>query len=214
MLPEPYDAADGKLIVREMTELLVLDLVRKKKVTKQITLTLCYDRESLVVLQAGRSMRDTIYGVAKTGKPYRGTVNPDYYGRPAPKNAHGTGNLDHYTSSTKQIMNAMMALYDRIVDKNLLVRRMYVVAANVVDEHQADEDSENGFGQMDLFTDYEAMEKEKQEREKRLEKERKIQEAMIGVKKKFGKNAMLKGMKLLEGGTARERNGQIGGHKA
>ena len=211
VLPEPYDAADGKLIVREMTELLVLDLVRKKKVTKQITLTLCYDRESLVVLQAGRSMRDTIYGVAKTGKPYRGTVNPDYYGRPAPKNAHGTGNLDHYTSSTKQIMNAMMALYDRIVDPELQIRRVYVVACGLIPEQDIPQEAPV---QMDLFTDYAGLER-KREAEKAAEaREKKLQLATLVMQERYGKNAVLKGMNLDKRGTTITRNGMIGGHKA
>ena len=196
----PYAADKARLVVQEMADSLALDLVDKRIKTNQMVLTVGYDIENLTDVSRASS--------------YKGEVTTDRYGRRVPKHAHGTINLEHYTSSTIEVVKAVLELYDRIVDKNLLVRRMYVVAANVVDEHQADEDSENGFGQMDLFTDYEAMEKEKQEREKRLEKERKIQEAMIGVKKKFGKNAMLKGMNLLEGGTARERNGQIGGHKA
>ena len=211
VLPEPYNAVDGKLIVREMTELLVLDLVRKNLVTKQITLTLHYDRESLIALNTGRTMRDTVYSVAKTGKPYAGEVGTDYYGRVAPKPAHGTGNLDHYTSSGRAIVQAMMDLYDRITDPDLLIRRVYVVACNLIPESEIPAE---GPQQLDLFTDYAELERKKAEEQAAEARERKLQKATLVMQEKFGKNAILKGMNLQKKGTTIARNGQIGGHRA
>lgn len=194
----PYDAKQAKIIVREMTDALVLDLVEKKLVTDQIVLDIGYDIENLT----NPDIR----------KKYHGEVKADRYGRFVPKHAHGTANLDTKTSSTAKIMDAVLDLYERIVDKNLLVRRVYVTANRVVDEHTVSNQTE--FTQMDLFTDYQALaEKQKAEQEKR-EKERRLQEAMLSVKKKYGKNAMLKGTNLQEGATTIDRNNQIGGHRA
>ena len=211
VLPEPYNAVDGKLIVREMTELLALDLVRKKQVTKQLTLTVNYDRESLIVLRAGRSAKDTVYGIASTGKRYAGEVGADYYGRVAPKAAHGTGNLDHYSSSGKAIVGTMMDLYDRIVDPDLLVRRVTVAACGLIPE---DEIPAEGPQQLDLFTDYAALERKKAEEQAAEAREKKLQQAALVMQEKFGKNAVLKGMNLQKKGTTIARNSQIGGHRA
>lgn len=211
VLPEPYSAADGRLIVREMTELLVLDLVRKNVVTKQITLTVHYDRESLVVLRAGKSIADTVFGVAGTGLPYTGTVAADYYGRPAPAHAHGTGSLDRWTSSTKVIMKEMMALYDRIVDPGLLIRRVNISANHLIPENEIPKE---GPVQLDLFTDYEALERRKEQERAEEAKEKRLQKATLVMQEKFGKNAILKGMNLEKKATTIARNGQIGGHRA
>ena len=211
VLSEPYDAVDGKLIVREMTELLVLDLVRKNVATKQITLTINYDRESLIVLNTGRTAKDAVYGVAKTGKPYTGSVASDPYGRVVPKYAHGTGNLDHYTSSTRVIIQAMMELYDRIVDPDLLIRRVTVVACNLIPENEIPAE---GPQQLDLFTDYAELERKKAEEQAAEAREKKLQKATLVMQEKFGKNAVLKGMNLQKKGTTIARNGQIGGHRA
>lgn len=194
----PYNFAKGKLIVREMTDLLVLDLVEKRLVTDQMVLTVGYDIENLT--DPARR------------KKYTGEITVDHYGRRIPKHAHGTVNLGRQTSSTKLIMDAVMDLYDRIVDKNLLVRRINVVANRLVDEGSVQ--AEETYEQLDLFTDYTAVSKSRAEEEKVLAKERKLQEAMLSVKKKYGKNAMLKGMNLEEGAMTIERNNQIGGHKA
>ena len=211
VLPEPYNAVDGKLIVREMTELLALDLVRKNVVTKQITLTVNYDRESLVVLRAGRNAKETVYGVAKTGLPYAGEVGEDYYGRMCPKHAHGTGNLDHYTSSSRAIMNVMMELYDRIIDPDLLIRRVTVAACGLIPEKDIPEE---GPVQLDLFTDYAELERKKEAEKAAEAKEKRLQKATLIMQERFGKNAVLKGMNLQEKGTTIERNGMIGGHRA
>ena len=211
VLPEPYNAVDGKLIVREMTELLVLDLVRKNLVTKQVTLTLNYDRESLIVLNAGAGAKKPVYGVAKTGKPYTGTVGTDYYGRVCPKHAHGTGNLDRYTSSGRAIVNAMMELYDRIIDPDLLIRRITIAACGLIPEKDIPEEAPV---QLDLFTDYAELERKKDEAKAAEAKEKRLQKATLLMQERFGKNAVLKGMNLQEKATTIERNGMVGGHRA
>ena len=211
VLPEPYNAVDGKLIVREMTELLVLDLVRKNLVTKQVTLTLNYDRESLIVLNAGAGAKKPVYGVAKTGKPYTGTVGTDYYGRVCPKHAHGTGNLDRYTSSGRAIVNAMMELYDRITDPDLLIRRITIAACGLIPEKDIPEEAPV---QLDLFTDYAELERKKEEAKAAEAKEKRLQKATLLMQERFGKNAVLKGMNLQEKATTIERNGMVGGHRA
>ena len=192
----PYDFDKGRLIVREMTELMVLDLVRKRLVTKQIVLDIGYDRESLT---------------GDRGKDYTGPVAMDHYGRRVPKHAHGTERLDYYTSSTHAIMAAVLKLYDRVVNKNLLIRRLNIAACNLISEEDIPEEKPL---QLDMFTDYEQLEKDAKERRTAEEKERKLQRVTLQIQDRFGKNAMLKGMNLVEGGTTIERNGQIGGHKA
>ena len=190
----PYTAEKGKLITREMTDLLVLDLVDKGLVTNQMVLTVGYDRENLADPQRL--------------KAYRGPVTKDHYGRAVPKHAHGTANLQSYTSSTRQITEAVMDLYDRIVDKDLLVRRINIVACNVRLEREVVQ--EQTCYQMDLFADPADQEAEAAT----LEREKRRQKAVLDIRKKFGKNAILKGMNLEEGATAKDRNAQIGGHKA
>ena len=196
----PYNSAKAKLVVREMTDLLVLDLVEKHLVTDQLTLTIGYDIENLTN--------------PETASRYKGEVKTDRYGRKVPKHAHGTSNLNEPSSSTKQIIDAVMELYDRIIDRNLLVRRITVAANRLTDEAAAGARKQEDFVQMDLFTDYEELEKQKQENEAKMKKERALQEAILSVKKKFGKNAILKGMNLEEGATGAQRNNQIGGHRA
>lgn len=198
VLQYPYDFEKAKLVVKEMTDALVLDLVEKGLVTNQLTLTVGYDIENLTDLNSR--------------KKYQGEVKTDRYERKIPKHAHGTANLEGYSSSTKQIMAAMLELFDRIVDKNLLIRRLNVTANRVIDEKSMPKPPQ--YQQMDFFTDY-AAEQEKQKAEQaELAREKKIQEAMIDIKKKFGKNAVLKGTNLSEGATGKDRNNQIGGHKA
>ena len=211
VLKEPYDYEKSRLIVKEMTELLVLDLVKKRLVTKQVTLTIGYDRESLTVISRGKTMKDTAYAVKKTGKPYEGKVTADPYGRPHPRHAHGTGNLDRYTNSTKKIMRTMMELFTRVVDPELLIRRVNVCACNLIRENDIPAE---GPEQLSLFFDYETVKKEREAEKIEEEKERNIQRAMLNLQGRFGKNAVLKGMNLMEGATTVERNGQVGGHKA
>ena len=200
VLSEPYDFEKTRLIIREMTELLVLDLLDKHLVTDQMVLTVGYDIENLT----DKSRRNA----------YSGEVVTDRYGRKIPKHAHGTANLKEKTSSISIIMDAVMELYDRIMDPALLTRRMSVVAANVVDESEAEAQKKETYEQLTLFTDIEAEEERKKEEKAALLKERKAQEAVLAIRKKFGKNAILKGTNLEEGATTIDRNRQIGGHKA
>ena len=195
----PYDAEKAKLVVREMADALSLDLVEKRLVTDQIVITVGYDIENLTD--------------PERRKKYRGEVVTDRYGRQIPKHAHGTENLESFTSSTQKMVEAASVLYDRIVDKNLLIRRMNITANNIVEEKAAPQKN-NSYQQLDLFTDYAAEEEQEKQEALRLDRERKLQEATITIKKKFGKNAILKGMSLQEGATAKNRNEQIGGHKA
>jgi DNA polymerase V len=193
VLSEPYTFEKARTIVREMTEGLVMDLVEKKLVTDQVVLTVGYDTRSL------------------TGD-YQGPVENDWYGRKVPKPAHGSENIGRQTSSTKLILAAMLRLYDRIVGKGLLVRRMYVVANHVVPAEEVSR--EPAYEQLDLFTDYEEAERRRREEEESLEKEKRLQETMLDIKQRFGKNAILHGTSYREEATGRDRNRQIGGHKA
>ena len=197
VLSEPYTWEKAKLIVREMADLLVLDLVDKGLVTNQMVLTVGYDRESLTDSNISRS--------------YHGPVTTDHYGRKVPKHAHGTANLHRYTSSTKLITDAVMELYDRIMDPGLLVRRINLTAAGVIRETDIPE--ENGMAQLDLFAD-DTVQQQREAEDAQLAREKRRQKAVLDIRKKFGKNAILKGMNYKEGATARERNSQIGGHKA
>ena len=187
----PYTAEKAKLIAREMTDLLVLDLVEKGLVTDQMVLAIGYDRESLTK--------------PKILRGYKGDVCVDHYGRLVPKHAHGSVNLGKWTSSTRRITDAVMELYDRIVDPDLLVRRVNICAAHIIREADIPVQS---MVQLDLFADPEPEEEADPERERRR------QEAVLGIRRKYGKNAILKGMNYLEGATTRDRNAQIGGHKA
>lgn len=220
VLTRPYEYEETRLIVKEMTELLSMDLVRKGIMTKQVVLTIGYDIDNLT--------REDI--AAK----YTGEVTIDRYGRRVPKHAHGTENLKKYTSSSVLLTEAMMKLFDRVVNPDLLTRRLTVVANDVVTEKEAAD--KNQYEQMDLFSDFGLTaavnnsdftndggtgtkkvedivemlhpDSEKEERQKR------VQEAALKIKDKYGKNAILKGMNLQQGGTTIERNAQIGGHKA
>ena len=190
----PYNYEDTKLIVKEMTELLTLDLVKKNLITSKMVLTIGYDIENLTNPEISKS--------------YFGEITVDQYGRKVPKAAHGTINIDHKTSSTKIITNSVMELYEKIINKKLLVRRINITAENVVNED--DYKNNKKFEQIDLFIDYNEI--EKQQKKEKLEKE--LQKAVLDIKTKYGKNAVLKGMNFIEGGTTIERNGQIGGHKS
>lgn len=194
--PYPFDKA--RMVVWEMADQLALDLVGQRLVTNQLTLTVGYDIDNL---------RD-----AERRKQYHGEVKTDRYGRQIPKHAHGTVNLDEYTASSKRITAAVLELFDRIVDKNLLIRRMYLAANRVTDETAVPD--EPAMEQIDLFTDYAAAQAKREAEAAELARERKLQEAMLGIKSKFGKNAILKGTNLVDGATAADRNGRIGGHKA
>lgn len=198
VLQMPYTYEKGRMVVREMADQLALELVDKGLVTDQLVLTVGYDIENLTD--------------PKIKKLYKGPVTTDGYGRRVPKHAHGTTHLSRQTSSAAMLMEAATQLYERIMNPHLLIRRFTLVADHVVGEDMIRKGPE--FEQMDLFTDYEARQRQEEEQQQALEKEKKMQKAMLDIKKKYGKNAVLKGMNLQEGATARDRNGRIGGHKA
>ncbi len=193
VLPEPYSANKARIIVREMTDGLVMDLVEKGLAADQVVLTVGYD-------------------VGNVTPNFMGEITQDWYGRKVPKQAHGSENIGVPTSSTRLIMAAVLRLYDRIVDPALLVRRMYVVANRVVPA--ADIKDAPVCEQMDLFTDPEALRREQEAEKEKLEKEKRLQDAMLSIRQKYGKNSILHGTSYREGATGRDRNRQIGGHKA
>lgn len=198
VLKEPYTFEKARVIVWEMLELLSLDFVEKHLVTNQIVLTVGYDIENLTN--------------PEIASYYKGSVITDHYGRKVPKHAHGTANIGRHTSSTRMISEATLKLYDEIVDKKLLVRRVTIAACNLVSEKSIDNKPQ--YEQLDLFTDYDELIEKREKEELELQKERKIQEAMLDIKQRYGKNAILKGTNLQEGATTIERNKSIGGHKA
>lgn len=199
VLHEPYTFSKARVVIKEMADAVSMDLLDKGLVTDQLVVTVGYDRTSL----ENPEIR------AK----YHGPVVKDYYGREVPKSAHGTTNLDRQTSSTTLIMTAVEKLFDRIVDKDLLVRRLNITTNHVIPESMVKKQDDK-MVQLDLFTDYETLAKQKKEEEERLAKERRMQETLLSIKKQFGKNSILKGLNFEEGATAKERNEQIGGHKA
>lgn len=197
VLREPYSYEDAKIIVKEMAEQLSLDLFKKKLVTNQIVLTVGYDVENL----KNPEIR----------KIYTGEITVDYYGRKIPKHAHGTTNLRSKTALAKSIVEATAKLYDKIINKNLLIRRINISANNL--ENECNNSNEILYEQMDLFTNYEEQEKIETSRKKKELLEKNIQMAILGIKYKYGKNAVIKCIDLQKNATAIERNRQIGGHR-
>ncbi len=191
VLTEPYDYDKAFLVVREMAEGLSLDLAEKGLVTDQIVLTIGYDS-------------------ANDG--YEGDSHIDHYGRRIPHHAHGTYNLSRQTASTKLIMEAASEIYKRTVDKNMYIRRINITAARVIPESEA-QDPYGDTQQISLFDDIDAINEQKKAEDEYLEKEKRRQKAELAIKRKYGKNALLKGMNLEEGATMRTRNEQIGGHR-
>ena len=198
VLHQPYTADQARLIAKEMMDLLALDLVDKGLVTNQIVLTVGYDIENITD--------------PKRRSNYHGEVVTDGYGRKKPKHAHGTKNLERRTSSSRVLCEALLELYDQIINPNLLVRRVNMSVNRV--EYEDVVAQKPVYEQLSLFTNYEEEEKRREEEQAALDKEKRMQQAMLSIKKKYGKNAILKGMNLEEGATARDRNNQIGGHKA
>lgn len=192
----PYDFAKARLIVQEMTELLVLDLVEKHLLTDQMVLTIGYE---------------SLSGQLDPGAWHGPTVT-DPYGRRMPKPATGSINLSRFTSSGRLITQAVMELFDRIIDPALLVRRVNLVAARVMDERIVRQKPR--MEQLDLFTDHVAEQIQLEQEEAMLRRERCCQQAVLEIRRRFGKNAILRGMNLQEGATSIDRNRQIGGHRA
>ena len=191
----PYEFEKGRLIVAEMTDLLALDLAKKGLVTDQLVLTVGYDIKNLTD--------------QKIIEKYQGEIVVDYYGRKIPKHAHGTENLKEWTASSKILIDKILLLYDRIVNPDLLIRRVNIAANHVITEKEGV--NKQSYKQLTLFQDFS---EESKENEQKLEKEKRIQRAMLDVKSKYGKNAILKGMNMQEGAMTIERNKQIGGHKS
>ena len=196
VLKSPYNFTKAKVVVQEMSDAIALDLVAKHKVTDQLVLTVGYDTESLTNPEIRAK--------------YHGEVHIDHYGRQVPKHAQGTANLKMQTSSSMLIMQAIVELYERIVNPDLLIRRLTIATNHVVDEDSVKHNTD--IQQLDLFTDYEEMMAKKQQEQQALDKERRIQDARLAIKQRFGKNAILKGLNFEEGATAIDRNAQIGGH--
>ena len=189
-----YSFGKARLVVREMADALALELVDKRLTTDQLVLDVGYDN-----------------GNVADGGAYAGEVKADRYGRRTPKPAHGTQRLVRRTSSARRIAEAALELYDRIVDPRLSIRRLNLAALNIADEREAVQDAPE---QLDMFTDYAALEQQRAAEEAALAREKQGQQAILEIRRKFGKNAILKGTSLMEGATARDRNRQIGGHKA
>ena len=198
VLQSPYEWKKARVVIREMADMMALDLVSKHLVTDQLVLTVSYDTESLT--------RPEIR------EKYHGEVSTDHYGRMVPKHAHGTFNFEKPTSSSRLIMDGTTGIYDRIVNPDLLIRRLNLTVNHVVSETVLEQKHEPE--QLDLFTDYEALEQKRKEEQAAIKKERSIQEAQLKIKQRFGKNAILRGLNFDEGATAKERNKQIGGHRA
>ena len=199
VLTAPYTFQKARIVVQEMADTAALALVDKRLVTDQLVLTVGYDIESL-----------TNPGIRAK---YRGAVTTDHYGRQVPKHAHGTANLARHTSSTREIIEAVAALYDRIVNPDLLIRRLNLTTNHVISEERARK-AAAGPIQLDLFTDYEVLRERQKAEEEAKARERRMQETLLNIKSKFGKNSILRGLNFEEGATAIERNKQIGGHKA
>lgn len=198
VLPCPYSPEKARLVLQEMADLLVLDLTDKSLVTDQLVITVGYDIENL--------------SDPKRACNYRGPVVLDPYGRRIPKHAHGTASLNHHTASAREIMSAAGELFDRIVNPDLLIRRLSVTANHTLPESTASQSIR--YEQLDLFTDYADLENRYNQEQAALKREKKLQQTMLAIKKKYGRNSIVRGMSLEEGATARERNKQIGGHKA
>ena len=198
VLHHAYPAKEARMVVWEMTDRLVLDLVDKGLMADQFVLTVGYDMENL---------RDT-----ERAKQYKGEIAVDAYGRKIPKHAHGTVNLKKHTNSMKQIGAAVMGLFDDVINMKLSVRRVNITANHILTEQEAKQMEKAE--QLDLFTDLETARKRQAREAEALEKERHLQEAILKIQKKYGKNSLLKGTNLMEGSTMKDRNGQIGGHKA
>lgn len=200
VLQEPYPAAKARNVAIEMADGISLSLVSKRLVADQIVFTVNYDRESLTRPEiAGR---------------YSGEVVRDYYGREVPKYSSGTYNFDEYTSSSIEFNKAITQLFDSVVNQDLLIRRLTIATNHVISESKTTELSTQEAVQLDLFTDYEETTRRRKQKDEKREKERNLQETILKIKERFGKNAVLKGTSFAEGATARERNIQIGGHKA
>ena len=197
VLSRPYSAAEGRVVVSEMADSLSSDLVRQGFFTDQVVLDVVYDAENLKDDKAGR---------------YRGAVETDYYGRKVPKAVHGSRNLGRFTSSASMIISAVCSIYDDCVDASLTVRRFNLSVNHLIPEGDVSVSHEGE--QLDIFTDYEELDRKRREEDEKLRRELRMQKAIVGIRDRFGKNAIVKGLNMQEGATAIERNKQIGGHRS
>lgn len=199
VLQHPYTFKQGLVVAQEMADMLALSLVEKRKMTDHITLAVGYDRTSLdnPIIQ----------------KRYMGPITKDRFGRIVPKTAHGSYPITQYTSSGRLIMDAISKLYEDIVNPLLKVRRITIVASHVIDETLAKHQNETPI-QLNLFENNEEKRRDALQERHQLARERKLQEATLDIKRRFGKNSLLRGLNFDEGATGRERNNQIGGHHA
>lgn len=188
----PHSFEKARLIIHEMADAISLDLVSKKIITNQITITIGYDIENIK-------------------RNFNGTIKTDRYGRSIPKEAHGSQNIT-YSSSSKEIIKTALKIFDSITDPKLTIRRINISVNHLIPENEIQ--SEYEFEQLDLFSDYENIQRQRKAENEKIKNERKIQETVIELKERYGKNAILKGMNYYDGATARERNKQIGGHRA
>ena len=200
VLMRPYSFDEGKIVVQEMADQLAVDLVRKGLMTDQVVLDVGYDTSNL--------------SDPKIAAQYKGAIKTDRYGRQVPQRVHGSKNLGRYMSSSRRIIEAVSEIYDSVVDRNLTVRRFNVVVARLLTVSEAKElEDDAPPEQMSLFRNYEAEEAARKKEDAELDKERRMQEALISIRDRFGKNAVVKGLNMQEGATAMERNGLVGGHK-
>jgi DNA polymerase V len=199
VLSRPYTAAEARVVVQEMADQLSMDLVRKGLYTDLVVLDIAYDVENLID--------------PKRAEAYKGEIITDYYGRRSPKPAHGSQGLGRHVASTERIVEAVRTIFDRIADETLLMRRFNVAVVNLLTADEVKE-AESKPGQLDLFTDYEAEDRKRKAEDAALEKETRRQKALLNIRDKYGKNAVVRGLNLQDGATAIERNAQIGGHKA
>lgn len=197
VLLSPYTFEKARIVLREMADAMALDLVAKGLTADQLVLTVNYDRENMT---NEKIMAD-----------YKGEFVVDHYGRTVPKPAHGTGNIGKHTSSARLIINTALKIYDSTVNKNLLIRKLNISANHVLPENETEE---SFCEQLDMFTDYTKLLEQREKEKEFFQKEKKIQKTTIAIKEKYGKNALLKGVNFSDGATAKERNAQIGGHKA
>ncbi len=223
VLAEPYPFEKGRLIVREMTEGVVLDLLRKGVAVRKMELHISYDAASLTVSVPAEDWRDAVYAIAGTGEVFDGQVTLNHYGKPHPHHTHGTADFGRWTNGRRRILTEMLELYDRIVDPRLLVRRVNIAAIQLCDENQIPQELPKGvcreqlsfFDDRTLDTEAERLSREREEAAAQAEqRERRVQKAALAIQEKYGKNAVLKGCDFLDGATARERNAQIGGHRS
>jgi len=210
VLSRPYTYAEAETVVTEMAELLALDMVDKCLETDQLWLSVGYDTENIEKFGTNVAFRANPDGSSEGM-----VIEADRYGRKVPSSTRGTVNIGEYTNSSRQITDCIRELFERVAIPEYTVRRMYISANRLIPEQEAEQRRQAAAGteQLSLFTDIEAEDRERREREEARHKEKSMQKAMLDIKKRFGSNAIIRGVDLEEGATTLERNGQVGGHR-